>query len=80
LWFRGFAEWTDKEGVGPIAALAAAFHTKRFVVGHTPQTGGIQSRFDGTVVLIDTGMLSTYFKDGRSSALNIQDGRVSFIY
>jgi len=50
-------------------------------VGHTPQAGGqIGQRFDGKVYLIDTGMLSSYFPGGRASALNIQNGKVSFIY
>jgi len=41
---------------------------------------GIVSRFDGKVFLIDTGMLSSYFAGGRASALEIKDGKVSFIY
>jgi Calcineurin-like phosphoesterase len=81
LWFRGYAQWTDDEGGPQIERLVKGFGVARFVVGHTPQTGGqIVSRFDGKVYLIDTGMLSTYFKGGRASALNIQDGKISFIY
>ena len=81
LWFRGYAQWTDADGAPQIQRLAEAFGVARFVVGHTPQPGGqIVSRFDGKVYLIDTGMLSSYFPGGRASALNIQDGKVSFIY
>src|SRR6266478_5745568 len=81
LWFRGYAQWTDDAGAPQIQRLAEAFGVARFVVGHTPQAGGrIAPRFDGKVYLIDTGMLSTYFPGGRASALNIQDGKVSFIY
>jgi len=81
LWFRGYAQWTDEEGAPQIERLTKAFGVARFVVGHTPQTGGkIVSRFNDKVYLIDTGMLSTYFKGGRASALNIQDGKISFIY
>jgi len=80
LWFRGYAQWTDSEGANKIQELTKAFGVKRFVVGHTPQAGGqITSRFDGKIYLIDTGMLSTYFPGGRASALNILDGKVSFI-
>jgi hypothetical protein len=80
LWFRGYAQWTDSEGANKIQELTKAFGVKRFVVGHTPQAGGqITSRFDGRIYLIDTGMLSTYFPGGRASALNILDGKVSFI-
>jgi calcineurin-like phosphoesterase family protein len=81
LWFRGYAQWSDADGASQIEQVAKAFGVARFVVGHTPQTGGeIVSRFNGKVYLIDTGMLSTYFRGGRASALNIQDGKISFIY
>jgi hypothetical protein len=80
LWFRGYAQWTDAEGAPQIESLVKAFEAARFVVGHTPQPGQIVSRFDGKVFLIDTGMLSSYFAGGRASALEIRDGKVSFIY
>jgi hypothetical protein len=81
LWFRGYAQWTDEEGAPKIQRLTEMFRVARFVVGHTPQPGGrITTRFDGKIYLIDTGMLSSYFPGGRASALNIQDGKVSFIY
>lgn len=80
LWFRGYAEWTDAEGAPQIEKLTKAFGTLRFVVGHTPQPGNIVSRFDGKVYLIDTGMLSGYVPGGRASALNIQDGKITFVY
>jgi calcineurin-like phosphoesterase family protein len=81
LWFRGYAQWTDAEGAPLIEQLTKALGVARFVVGHTPQPGGqIVSRFNGKVYLIDTGMLSSYFRGGRASALNIQDGKISFIY
>jgi len=81
LWFRGYAQWNDAEGLPQILQLLEAFGAARFVVGHTPQAGGqIGSRFNGSAYLIDTGMLSTSYPGGRASALNIQDGKVSFIY
>ena len=81
LWFRGYATWTDAEGAPQIQRLTEAFGVARFVVGHTPQADGqIVSRFNGKIYLIDTGMLSSYFRGGRASALNIQDGKISFIY
>jgi len=80
LWFRGFAQWTDAEGAPQIQRLTEAFDVARFVVGHTPQPGQIVSRFDGKVLLIDTGMLANYVSGGRASALEIKDGQVSFIY
>jgi hypothetical protein len=81
LWFRGYAQWTDAEGAAKVQQLTELFGVSRFVVGHTPQSGGaIVSRFDGKVYLIDTGMLSAYYPGGRASALDIQNGKVSFIY
>jgi hypothetical protein len=80
LWFRGYAQWTDDEGAPQIQRLTDAFGAARFVVGHTPQAGQIISRFGGKVFLIDTGMLSSYFTGGRASALEIRDGKISFIY
>jgi hypothetical protein len=80
LWFRGYAEWTDVEGAPQIQKLVEAFGNARFVVGHTTQPGQIVSRFDGKVYLIDTGMLAGYIPGGRPSALNIQDGKITFTY
>jgi hypothetical protein len=37
-------------------------------------------RFERRVFLIDTGMLSTYYKGGRASALEIDGSRVTAIY
>jgi hypothetical protein len=74
LWFRGFAQWPDTEEP-KIAALLEKLGVTRFVTAHTPQLPGrIKDRFGNRVFLIDTGMLSSYFKGGRASALEIQDG------
>ncbi len=55
--------------------LMDAYKAKHIVVGHTVQKGGrIRPRFDGKVILIDTGMLSSYYVGGRASALEICDG------
>ncbi len=80
LWFRGFAQWED--GAAPqVSALAARLGVSRFATGHTPSSPGrIRARFDNKVFLIDTGMLSTYFKGGRASALELQEGRATAIY
>jgi Calcineurin-like phosphoesterase len=80
LWFRGYGQWTDAEGAPQIQKLVEAFGNARFVVAHTIQPGRIASRFDGKVYLIDTGMLTGYVPGGRASALNIQDGKITFIY
>jgi hypothetical protein len=80
LWFRGYAQWPDTDEP-KMAALVQRFGVQRFVTGHTPSLPGrVRMRFGGRSFLIDTGMLSTFFKGGRASALEIQDGRITAIY
>ena len=80
LWFRGYAQWPDTDEP-KMTALVQRFNVQRFVTGHTPSLPGrVRMRFGGRSFLIDTGMLSTYFKGGRASALEIQDGRITAIY
>jgi len=51
------------------------------VIGHTvSETGRIRPRFDGRVVQIDTGMLTSVYKGGRPSALEIAGDRWTAIY
>jgi hypothetical protein len=82
LWFRGYAQWPETpENATQLSTLFKRLGVSRFVTGHTPMlpNGRIVSRFEQRVFLIDTGMLSAYFK-GRASALELQDGRVTAIY
>lgn len=80
LWYRGFATEPDSPTGGPFAALLTKYNAKRFVTGHTPQqTGRITSRFGGRAILIDTGMLASYYK-GRASALEIDGDKLTAIY
>ena len=72
LWFRGYAEWSDAQGDAEVPRLLSAFGLSRFVVAHTPQADGhIHVRFGGKVFLIDTGMNTAFFKNGRGTALEI---------
>jgi hypothetical protein len=81
LWFRGYDKWTDEEGAPNIDRLTRAFRVKRIVVGHTVQPKGeIRPRFGGKAILIDTGMLGSYFKGGQASALEIAGDRVRAVY
>ena len=80
LWYRGFGTWTDADGPAQLEKLAPLGIT-HFVVGHTPQlAGAIKVRFDGRIYLIDTGILSSYYKGGVLSALEIDGGKFSAIY
>jgi hypothetical protein len=72
VWFRGFATWSPEEGARYVDELQRRYGRVRFVVGHTmPATLRITARFSSRVFLIDTGMLSSYYKGGRASALEI---------
>jgi hypothetical protein len=80
LWYRGYAKWSDSDA-DQAQALLDRLGARRFVTGHTPTLPGrVTGRAGNRVFLIDTGMLSSYFKDGRASALEIQDGRITAIY
>ena len=81
LWFRGFADWPDDQLVPYLPDWLGKNNVWRMVVSHTPQAEGkIQSRLDGNIFLIDTGMLSEYFQGGRASALEIRDDDATAIY
>ena len=81
LWYRGLATLPEDQQPA-VDALLSRHGARRIVLGHTPQlpAGRIRTRFGGLVVLIDTGMLTSYFKGGQPSALEIQDGRLTAIY
>jgi hypothetical protein len=81
LWYRGLATLPDDQQPA-VEAMLKRYGAERIVIGHTPQlpAGKIRARFGGQVVLIDTGMLTSYFKGGRPSALELQGGRMTAIY
>lgn len=80
LWYRGLATEPDDPNGGPFAALLAKYGAKRFVTGHTPQQNArINTRFGGRAILIDTGMLASYYK-GRPAALEIVGDKLTAIY
>lgn len=82
LWFRGYDDWMEQEGDAKVTQILKESDAKAIVVGHTVQrTRQIRSRFGGRVFLIDTGMLSSYFPDGRPSALEMDsDGEIAAQY
>jgi hypothetical protein len=83
LWFRGFALWPETQDSNDtqVTPVLKKFGVERFVTGHTPsQAGRIVSRFNNRLILIDTGMLTTFFKNGRASALELHNGRITAIY
>jgi hypothetical protein len=80
LWYRGLARLPDTDEP-QILALLKQLGADRFVTAHTPQLPGrITPRFNNHAFLIDTGMLTAFFKGGRPSALEIQGGKITAIY
>jgi len=74
LWFRGYDQWSEEEGVAQVSKLLEAYKATHIAVGHTVQKAGrIRPRFGNKVFLIDTGMLSSYYPGGRASALEIRN-------
>jgi hypothetical protein len=81
MWFRGLSRMPLEETDAEVTTLLQRLNVARPVIAHTPQLPGrITAHFDGRVVVIDTGMLATYFKGGRASALEIAGGRITAIY
>ena len=80
LWFRGYAKWSEEEGAARMPSILEALGAGHVVVGHTPQPPyRIRDRFDASVFLIDTGMLTSFY-NGHPSALEIQDGSFTAFY
>jgi hypothetical protein len=81
LWFSGLATGATPDLEAPLVTLLERYKARRIVVGHSVMANGrIGQRFDGRVVLIDTGMLSSHYPAGRASALEVLDGRMHAIY
>lgn len=80
LWFRGYSQWSEEEGAGPLTALLARYGAKHIIVGHSIQSDyRIRQRFGGQVFLIDTA-ISRHYSGGRPSALVIENGRFTALY
>ena len=76
----GIAGWRRCRTIraaGRLRRCCTKYGAKRFVTGHTPQQSrSITVRFGGRAVLIDTGMLTSYYK-GRASALEIDGDKLT---
>jgi hypothetical protein len=81
LWFRGFANWPEQQLNAYVPEWLKRNKAWRVVVAHTPRPDGkIQSRLNGAIFVIDTGMNEEYFKGGQASALEIKDDDTTAIY
>ena len=79
-WYRGQAlcyPYTETENLDNALSKLGV---KRVIEGHTVSPiGRVLSRFEGRVVLLDTGMLESVYK-GRASAFVFEAGNWSVIY
>jgi hypothetical protein len=79
-WYRGQALCYPYTEAEDFDAALAKLGVTRAVVGHTPSpTGRVLSRFDGRLVLLDTGMLQSVYK-GSPAALIFDNGQWTVAY
>jgi hypothetical protein len=80
VWYRGLAICQPLPQEDILDAVLAHFGAKRIVVGHTTtRDSRIVTRFDGRVLMVDTGMLKAVYK-GRPSALEITTAGLRALY
>ena len=82
LWYRGMASEPEASFEPMLDSILKRFNVRAVVIGHTPvATGQITGRFNGRVVLIDTGMLNgEFFPKGVPSALEMQGTTLAAVY
>ncbi|HAJ76504.1 MAG TPA: protein-tyrosine-phosphatase [Gammaproteobacteria bacterium] len=60
LWYRGLARGAEAPVEGHLEAVLEFYDVDRLVLGHTPGLGTVVPRFDGRVLVIDTGISDYY--------------------
>ena len=60
LWYRGLASNDEEIERAHLEQVLATFDVDRVVLGHTPGLGTIVPRFEGRVLIVDTGLSSYY--------------------
>ena len=79
-WYRGAALCNEASETDVLKPLLAGLGVKRLVIGHTiTRNLRVASRFDGTVVKLDTGMNRPVYK-GHPAALLLDHGNVRVMY
>jgi 3',5'-cyclic AMP phosphodiesterase CpdA len=79
-WYRGQALCHPFTEAANLDAALAKLGATRLVVGHTvTPTRRAVSRFDGRVILLDTGMLTEAYQ-GNATALVLEDGKLGIAY
>lgn len=79
LWYRGNASCSALVEADRLEASLEAIGADRVVIGHTPtDSRRILERYGGTVVEVDTGMYSEYYR-GSGNALVIEGDRLAAV-
>jgi hypothetical protein len=79
LWYRGYAREPESEVyTQTLDNILERYGAKRIVVGHSPTFGVIWPRFDGRVILNDTG-IATYY-GAHKGVLEITPDGINAIY
>ncbi|MGI9203474.1 MAG: metallophosphoesterase [Woeseiaceae bacterium] len=79
LWYRGTVGCSVLAEGDVLSESLAAIGAERVVIGHTPTvTRRVLQKFDGQVIEIDTGMLSSAYQ-GSGNALVIEGGQLSVV-
>ena len=60
LWYRGLSGEEPQAPTETVDAILAHHGAKHIVVGHTPTSGVVWPRYQGKVIMIDTGVSSAY--------------------
>jgi len=81
LWARENSVCVPLTVADTLQAALTRLGVNRVVIGHTVTPDNlIRTRFQGRVVMVDTGMLSRVYQGGRGSALVVKGGNLSAIY
>ena len=78
LWYRDMVRCHPLTEIDVTKAALESIGAQRVVVGHTPTGGQVQSRFDGRVIELDTGMAPYY--GGRPTALILENDETTVFY
>ena len=79
-WYRGAAICNACAEADVLKPILAALGARRLVIGHTvTRDARVVSRFDGTVIKLDTGMNHAVYR-GRASALVLEAGSARAVY
>lgn len=74
LWFKGLAKGDEGETQALVDRLLKGFDVDRIVVGHSYAGGVVGERFNGAVLMVDTGIPRVYDNTGKVACLEIDKG------